>query len=383
MIHNRILLITILKISIFPFFCFAQSNFSVVSSNLNEFENSKVFFTLEENDLRINNEKSDSTIIKNGKFSFKGIINQPSQKATIIIKSETAYYTQIVLDTGFNEVIFKLIEVANFPKYYTASIVNSKASRIKQQLDSLHNNNVNAYRKEINQLSGGVSLPIRVQLNDFKEQLNIVKKNPQDYYSLIVLNDISKYISMIDQQELILDALNSLDNNLKKSALGKDLYKITSETLMAKNNTKAGQIVPTFKVKTINNQLFENTSLKGSPYLIAFSATWCLPCLEIQPKLLEIFNRYKDQGFKVVYFNIDDNVTKWIEHVTKRKLTWINVSEQTKPIESKISKQFNVVALPVYILVNSEGVIVYNSDEASDNYKDLEGRVKKLLLSKN
>jgi thiol-disulfide isomerase/thioredoxin len=363
--------------------CFAQKNFTIEAKNLIQFNNAKVYFYLEDNDPRVYSEKPDSTIIKNGEFQFRGIINQPSQKVKIIIKAKSVFTTLLAIDTGFNNVNFQEVETVNFPKYYIASVVNSKASRIKQQIDSIHNKNVNAYRKDVKKPTGPISLPIRVQQKDFKEQISVIKNNPNDFYALIVLNEISKYASMIDQQELILSAFDSFSKNLKNSALGSDLFKIVSESLNAKNGSKAGQMVPVFKVKTIDNQLFENNSLRGSPYLIAFSATWCLPCLEMQPELLAMYNKYKSQGFKVVYFNIDDNVSKWKEHVSKRNLTWINVSEQTKPLESKICKQFNVAALPTYFLVNSDGVIEYNSDEANDNYKNLESRVKKLLNAKN
>lgn len=97
------------------------------------------------------------------------------------------------------------------------------------------------------------------------------------------------------------------------------------------------------------------------------------------PKLKELYRTYKKKGLKVIYFNNDDNVTRWKEHVLVNKLDWINVSERLKPSASKIQKSFGVYAIPTCLIVNKEGVIVYNSDETDPGLDHIESYIKRAI----
>src|SRR6202012_915923 len=96
--------------------------------------------------------------------------------------------------------------------------------------------------------------------------------------------------------------------------------------------------------------------------------TWCVPCQQQQKKLLEDFHKYRDKGFKVVYFNLDNDVVKWKALVEREKLDWINVSERTLIARSKIVKQFNVNPIPNYLVIDKDGKIVYNDIELKDTW---------------
>lgn len=96
---------------------------------------------------------------------------------------------------------------------------------------------------------------------------------------------------------------------------------------------------------------------------------------------LKLYAKYKQQGLKVVYFNNDDDVTRWKNHVSSNQLTWINVSEKLKPNVSKIQKSFGVYAVPSCILVDKQGIIAYNSDESDTGIERIESYIRKVTYN--
>ena len=98
------------------------------------------------------------------------------------------------------------------------------------------------------------------------------------------------------------------------------------------------------------------------------------------PRLKSLYDTYKAKGLKVIYFNDDDDVIRWQNHVSKNKLTWINVSEKVKPSVSKIQKSFGVLAVPTCLVIDKTGTIVYNSDQSDTGIERIESYIKKVLL---
>ena len=131
-----------------------------------------------------------------------------------------------------------------------------------------------------------------------------------------------------------------------------------------------GQKAPQFEVPDQSGALFFSSSLTGKPYLLAFGATWCIPCKKNYPLLNKIYQENKAKGFEIVSVNLDADRKKWEEQILSYNLNWINVSELVEWEKSKISKLFDVRALPFYLLIDKNGVIVYNSFQLDD----IEGR---------
>ncbi|MBB5441214.1 hypothetical protein HDC92_004921 [Pedobacter sp. AK017] len=95
--------------------------------------------------------------------------------------------------------------------------------------------------------------------------------------------------------------------------------------------------------------------------------------------LKQLYETYKQKGLKVIYFNDDDNVIRWKEHVSKNKLTWINVSERLKPAKSKIPRSFGVYSIPTCLVVNKKGTIIYNSDQSDPGLNHIENFIRKAI----
>ena len=346
---------------LFPIFGYSQLPFVINGNSLSVFENNKVYLTIYKNDKRTK-EYVDSATIVNGHFMFSGTVGQPSSYAKFTINNKIwPHPMSFILDTGAYG--YSIIDnVKSIPKYLV-NVPNSKANGIEYQLTHFWREAFD-YNRKISPNSP--TLPINIYNKLLYSQINLLKKFPSDYFSLIALYELSLYRNEPFYLDTIMSVYHILDEKVRNTSFGQIFLKEKEQIYKSVSATKIGSTVPIFSVKQYNGNTFTNKQLKGKPYILAFSATWCLPCQEFQPKLQKLYAKYKAKGLEVVYFNMDDNVKIWTEHVKNKKLNWINVSERVKWRDSEISKQFNVKALPKYLIIDKNERIIYNGKELRD-----------------
>ena len=68
---------------------------------------------------------------------------------------------------------------------------------------------------------------------------------------------------------------------------------------------RAGASAPSFTLRDISGNIVQSSNLLGKPVVINFFATWCPPCREETPGFVEVYNKYKKQGFELVGISLD------------------------------------------------------------------------------
>lgn len=330
-------------------------------------------------------EKIDSCNIQNNSFFFSGTIPGSSETALLIVKKEDGLINKFIfiLDSGLNHInISKPFEIGNL--FSSAQRPKSLSNLIYSRIDSVQQLFTAKFGAYVENLTTGGKIWVLNdidKINELKQiELNILKQYPSSFYSLIHLYELLHSSTFRRSPLYLMNTFKKLDSHLRKTSLGKEFYATCNYILIAKRESQIGHAVRNFKVKDNKGNLFKNNSLLGNPYIIAFSATWCVPCKYYEKKLKVLYEKYDSRGLKVIYFNLDDNVKRWKEHIESDGVEWINVSERTKFENSKIAKVFNVSSIPVYILVDRSGHIAYNSDELHDvNFEKLESYILNIL----
>lgn len=114
------------------------------------------------------------------------------------------------------------------------------------------------------------------------------------------------------------------------------------------------------KFADIKNEEFNLKDIfKTKKYnLIEFWGTWCYPCIEMTPKLIDLYSRNKDK-LNIISFAVDKNMQNVQEYIKEHNIDWIN-SFLIQDFKSKnsIQYQFNIKFYPTFILVNSKGKIL-------------------------
>eukprot|EP00457_Paulinella_chromatophora_P022508 gb/GEZN01025447.1/.p1 GENE.gb/GEZN01025447.1/~~gb/GEZN01025447.1/.p1 ORF type:complete len:154 (+),score=17.86 gb/GEZN01025447.1/:36-497(+) len=113
---------------------------------------------------------------------------------------------------------------------------------------------------------------------------------------------------------------------------------------------------------------------RGKVVLIDFWATWCPPCVEEVPNLVETYNKYHSQGFEIIGISLDQSKEKLANFTHQNKMTWPQYFDGLG-WGNKISGQFGIRSVPAMWLLNQEGKLVTTQARGGA----LSSYVKKLL----
>jgi len=113
------------------------------------------------------------------------------------------------------------------------------------------------------------------------------------------------------------------------------------------------RIAPDFKLRTLDGQEIVLFKLKGKVILLDFWATWCGPCRESIPHLIQLYNTYQKNGLEVIGMNVDRGDIDTVRHFVKSLDIPYPITLTTQEVE----RGYRVTGLPTTILVDKEGRI--------------------------
>lgn len=103
------------------------------------------------------------------------------------------------------------------------------------------------------------------------------------------------------------------------------------------------------------------SSLKGKMVLLDFWASWCGPCRQENPNVVEAYQKYKDRkfkegkGFEIYSVSLDRTNDPWIQAIEKDKLTW---KSHVWDKEGLASTKYEVRFIPTAFLIDGKGKII-------------------------
>jgi len=106
---------------------------------------------------------------------------------------------------------------------------------------------------------------------------------------------------------------------------------------------KEKSVAPEISVISLDNQQLTIASLKGKVVLLNFWATWCPPCREEIPSMIELNSSMVGKPFKLVCVSIDEGGKKAVEDFSKTLVT-----PPCQHILTQAVRQHAATALPVF-----------------------------------
>lgn len=120
---------------------------------------------------------------------------------------------------------------------------------------------------------------------------------------------------------------------------------------------KQGDAAPMFAGQTVDNQTINFADLKGKKVVILdFWSIYCASCIEEMPRLIEIYNEFKDRGLVVIGVNLDSFGTHRVVKFMQGMETRINfpvIIDKTR----QVATAFNAMVLPTTLLIGADGKI--------------------------
>ncbi|MBA6373128.1 TlpA family protein disulfide reductase [Colwellia sp. BRX8-4] len=140
------------------------------------------------------------------------------------------------------------------------------------------------------------------------------------------------------------------------------------------NDNKANQ-APDWTLKTQAGKSISLADYQGKPVILHFWATWCPYCKKLQPKLVELTEKYKNTDIEIVAISFsEDEGAKPQDSITQRGYQFITGVEG-----EKVAKLYGVKGTPTTFFINRSGQVVFKSTSSNINDPKLELAVKEII----
>jgi thiol-disulfide isomerase/thioredoxin len=110
---------------------------------------------------------------------------------------------------------------------------------------------------------------------------------------------------------------------------------------------------PDFTLQSLDNQEITLSKLKGKVVLLDFWATWCAPCRESIPHLIQLHNSYREKGLEVIGMNLDKGSLETVHRFGKS----MDIPYPITITTEDIARDYGVTALPTTVLIDKTGKI--------------------------
>jgi cytochrome c biogenesis protein CcmG, thiol:disulfide interchange protein DsbE len=117
-----------------------------------------------------------------------------------------------------------------------------------------------------------------------------------------------------------------------------------------------GIAAPEIDLETLAGGRVKLSALRGRPVVLTFWGTWCPPCKDEFPALVEVHRRHRGAGLEVLAVNQRDQElnTRDVEAFAKEYGVDFTVALDPR---GRSRRNYKLIALPTTIFVDSAGVI--------------------------
>ena len=114
--------------------------------------------------------------------------------------------------------------------------------------------------------------------------------------------------------------------------------------------------MPEFSLPSaLDGETVESKDFAGKVLLVTFFATWCPPCIQEIPTLIALQDAYREKGFSVVAFSVDEGSPEPLLNLIEKH----GINYPVIMADNDVAKGFGgVTGIPVTFLVNRKGEIV-------------------------
>jgi thiol-disulfide isomerase/thioredoxin len=115
-------------------------------------------------------------------------------------------------------------------------------------------------------------------------------------------------------------------------------------------------------------------SLRGTPVLVHYWATWCEPCKVDIAQIRELYAKYGPKKFNVVGVVLDSDKGQLAKFLAAKPIPWPQMHE-VGGLDGRLAEELGVLTLPTMILLDADGKVVDRNLVITDLERKLDAMV--------
>lgn len=315
---------------------------------------------------------TDSALVSNGKVAeFEMKLDEPvlSQLRVVYAKSSDTAKVQMINYARDNFSVY--LEEGKISVIANDSIGNSTVTGSGTHLDYIDlRKKVAAYDPAFKALNEAYMVARKAKDTPAMDKLelsmdsldNIVKENIYRPYLTSPVNKTAVAIYALNQYAgyaIEASKTEPLYNQLPENIRNLPSAKMMKDRIDKAKKTDIGQYAIPFSQKDTAGIEVSLSSFKGKYVLIDFWASWCGPCRQENPNVVNAFQKYKENDFTVLGISLDqpNAKDKWLKAIYDDQLTWTHLSD-LKFWNNEVAKAYGIQAIPQNYLLDKEGKII-------------------------
>jgi thiol-disulfide isomerase/thioredoxin len=121
-----------------------------------------------------------------------------------------------------------------------------------------------------------------------------------------------------------------------------------------------------FSLATVDGRTISKQSLRGKVVLLDFWASWCPPCRESVPIIVDLHHKFASVAFEVVGINADADESTLQSFTGSHGMDW----PEFQDLDGQISELFEIQGLPTYVVLARDGTIAFQQTGLGSDTQD-------------
>ncbi|MDR1673751.1 MAG: AhpC/TSA family protein [Bacteroidales bacterium] len=298
----------------------------------------------------------DSAVVKKGKFELKNTVECPDYCLLYIGNNGPVEFfvenSHITITIDAEDIMASVVSGSHENDLFAG--FSARINEFGKQSKQLNDEYMALQLSEVADTPEEAS--VLAQMNNLSQERtkfmsDFVEEHPSSVVSAFVIANVLSHYGDIEQFASVIDGFE--ENHPSQ------WVQTNRERLETARRTEIGRKFTDFSMDSPEGQPVKLSDYAGNGkyVLIDFWASWCRPCRNSNPLVVEAYRKYKDKGFEIVGVSLDRNHAEWTDAIHKDELEWRHMSD-LKFWDSEAVKLYSVNSIPYAILLDKDGRII-------------------------
>lgn len=297
---------------------------------------------------------TDTIIVKDGRFELSGETDSV-RFCMIYSKNNESLTASFFLEPGRIQV--------SMPRDPSASRVGG--TKINDEWQRM-NDSVMVVGKEINRVAEKIYETEASQEEQAKAMAKIEILN-QRFGSIVLAfaerninNELGYFLLTFYPEDIIPNKERlRLIQQLPEKTRQREQIKQMEQLIGNSAKTEEGSTIEDFTMPSIGGSPMSVMSevKKNRITILDFWASWCGPCRQETPFMIDLYKRYKDKGLGIVGISLDEDEDAWKQATAQLGIPWSQMSD-LNGWENMAARMFNINSIPHTIVLDQQGNIL-------------------------